>query len=223
MRTRRQDGGYALRLARCGRSRSAAKPSSGRGRRAESVCGASAGHRRGSDRQSDSRCPHRRPPGGRACARPQGGMSSSRRCGRRRPGKSSRGLLFDGRHGIMNNEYGCALRAVSPAAGKFREKEKNHCRIPSILFWRASALPRLPLSAGVCCPPRWRPRTCALTAAGVLLGILALQAGLLLAGQDGTLVLTLLPLTAYLPAVAGGMCCRARALRRPSRSGAPGR
>lgn len=51
--------------------------------------------------------------------------------------------------------------------------------------------------------PRWRPRTCALTAAGVLLGILALQAGLLLAGQDGTLVLTLLPLTAYLPAVAG--------------------
>lgn len=71
--------------------------------------------------------------------------------------------------------------------------------------------------------PRWRPRTCALTAAGVLLGNLALQAGLLLAGQDGTLVLTLLPLTAYLPAVAGGMCCRARALRRPSRSGAPGR
>ena len=52
-------------------------------------------------------------------------------------------------------------------------------------------MPRLPLSAGVCCPPRWRPRTCALTAAGVLLGILALQAGLLLAGQYGTLVLTL--------------------------------
>lgn len=38
---------------------------------------------------------------------------------------------------------------------------------------------------------------------GFLAGIVLLQAGLLLSGQDKTLVLTLLPLTAYLPAVVG--------------------
>ena len=42
-----------------------------------------------------------------------------------------------------------------------------------------------------------------LAAAGFLLGIGALQAGLLLSGQDKMLLLTLLPLTAYLPAVIG--------------------
>lgn len=39
--------------------------------------------------------------------------------------------------------------------------------------------------------------------AGFLLGIGALQAGLVLSGQDQMLILTLLPLTAYLPAVIG--------------------
>lgn len=40
-----------------------------------------------------------------------------------------------------------------------------------------------------------------LAAGGTLVGIVLLQAALLLAGQDNTLVLTMLPLTAYLPAV----------------------
>ena len=48
---------------------------------------------------------------------------------------------------------------------------------------------------------RFRSRVTGLAAAGALLAILALQAGLLLAGLDATLVLTLLPGTAYLPAI----------------------
>ena len=48
---------------------------------------------------------------------------------------------------------------------------------------------------------RFRSRVTGLAAAGALLAILALQAGLLLAGLDATLVLTLLPVTAYLPAI----------------------
>ena len=40
-------------------------------------------------------------------------------------------------------------------------------------------------------------------AAGILAGILALQAGLLAAGLEETLVLTLLPVTAYVPAIVG--------------------
>lgn len=39
-----------------------------------------------------------------------------------------------------------------------------------------------------------------LAAGGTLAGIVLLQAGLLLSGQEATLVLTMLPLTAYLPA-----------------------
>ena len=48
---------------------------------------------------------------------------------------------------------------------------------------------------------RFRTHTTWLAAAGVLLGILALQAGLLMAGLDETMVLTLLPVTAYLPTI----------------------
>ena len=48
---------------------------------------------------------------------------------------------------------------------------------------------------------RFGRKTTGLAAAGALLVILALQAGLLLAGLDATLVLTLLPVTAYLPAI----------------------
>lgn len=51
--------------------------------------------------------------------------------------------------------------------------------------------------------PRFKRRSTLLIAAGFLLGILALQAGLLMMGQDGTLVLTLLPVTAYIPAIIG--------------------
>lgn len=42
-----------------------------------------------------------------------------------------------------------------------------------------------------------------LVSAGFLFGIISLQASLFLTGQDHTLILTLLPLTAYLPAVVG--------------------
>ena len=48
---------------------------------------------------------------------------------------------------------------------------------------------------------RFQNKTTGLIAAGVLAGILALQAGLLTAGLDETLVLTLLPVTAYIPAI----------------------
>lgn len=48
---------------------------------------------------------------------------------------------------------------------------------------------------------RFQNKTTGLIAAGVLAGILALQAGLLAAGLDETLVLTLLPVTAYVPAI----------------------
>lgn len=48
---------------------------------------------------------------------------------------------------------------------------------------------------------RYSRKTSSLIAGGFLLGILLLQAALLLSGQDVTLVLTLLPLTAYLPAI----------------------
>lgn len=48
---------------------------------------------------------------------------------------------------------------------------------------------------------RFRGRVTGLAAAGALLAILALQAGLLAAGLDETMVLTLLPVTAYLPAI----------------------
>jgi len=48
---------------------------------------------------------------------------------------------------------------------------------------------------------RYSPKASVLVAGGFLLGILALQGGLLLTGQDAMLVLTLLPLTAYLPAI----------------------
>ena len=48
---------------------------------------------------------------------------------------------------------------------------------------------------------RFRGKTTGWIAAGFLAGILALQAGLFLAGLDETLILTLLPVTAYLPAV----------------------
>lgn len=48
---------------------------------------------------------------------------------------------------------------------------------------------------------RFQNKTTRLIAAGVLTGILALQTGLLAAGLDETLVLTLLPATAYIPAI----------------------
>ena len=48
---------------------------------------------------------------------------------------------------------------------------------------------------------RFQHKTTGLLAAGALLAILALQVGLLLAGLDETMVLTLLPVTAYLPAI----------------------
>ena len=48
---------------------------------------------------------------------------------------------------------------------------------------------------------RFRGKTTGWIAAGFLVGILALQAGLFLAGLDETLMLTLLPVTAYLPAI----------------------
>ena len=48
---------------------------------------------------------------------------------------------------------------------------------------------------------RFQNKTTGLIAAGVLTGILALQTGLLAAGLDETLVLTLLPVTAYIPAI----------------------
>ena len=48
---------------------------------------------------------------------------------------------------------------------------------------------------------RFQNKTTRLIAAGVLTGILALQTGLLAAGLDETLVLTLLPVTAYIPAI----------------------
>ena len=48
---------------------------------------------------------------------------------------------------------------------------------------------------------RFNSKIAGLAAAGALLAILVLQAGLLLAGLDETLVLTLLPVTAYLPAI----------------------
>lgn len=50
---------------------------------------------------------------------------------------------------------------------------------------------------------RFPNKTTGLIAAGFLAGILALQAGLLAAGLDETLVLTLLPVTAYVPAILG--------------------
>ena len=51
--------------------------------------------------------------------------------------------------------------------------------------------------------PRFKRWNAILIAAGFLLGILAIQAGLLIAGHDETLVLTLLPVTAYIPAIIG--------------------
>lgn len=48
---------------------------------------------------------------------------------------------------------------------------------------------------------RFGRKTTGLAAAGALLAILALQAGLLAAGLDETMVLTLLPVTAYFPAI----------------------
>ena len=48
---------------------------------------------------------------------------------------------------------------------------------------------------------RFRGKTTGWIAAGFLVGILALQVGLFLAGLDETLMLTLLPVTAYLPAI----------------------
>ena len=48
---------------------------------------------------------------------------------------------------------------------------------------------------------RFNSKITGLAAAGALLAILVLQAGLLLAGLGETLVLTLLPVTAYLPAI----------------------
>ena len=50
---------------------------------------------------------------------------------------------------------------------------------------------------------RFKPRNTVLIAVGFLLGILAIQAGLLITGHDETLVLTLLPVTAYVPAIIG--------------------
>lgn len=50
---------------------------------------------------------------------------------------------------------------------------------------------------------RFQNKTTGWIAAGFLVGILALQAGLLAAGPDETLVLTLLPVTAYIPAIIG--------------------
>lgn len=49
--------------------------------------------------------------------------------------------------------------------------------------------------------PRFNKKAALLLSCGVLAGIILLQAGLLLSGQDATLVLTMLPLTAYLPAI----------------------
>ena len=49
--------------------------------------------------------------------------------------------------------------------------------------------------------PRFRGKTTVRIAAVALLGILALQTELLMAGLDETLVLTLLPVTVYLPAI----------------------
>ena len=51
--------------------------------------------------------------------------------------------------------------------------------------------------------PRFKRRNTILIAVGFLLGILAIQAGLLIAGHDETLILTLLPVTAYIPAIIG--------------------
>lgn len=51
--------------------------------------------------------------------------------------------------------------------------------------------------------PRFKRRNTILIAVGFLVGILGIQAGLLIAGHDETLVLTLLPFTAYIPAIVG--------------------
>ena len=48
---------------------------------------------------------------------------------------------------------------------------------------------------------RFQYKATGLIAAGFLAGILALQIGLLAAGLDETLILTLLPVTAYVPAI----------------------
>ncbi len=57
------------------------------------------------------------------------------------------------------------------------------------------------LICGALMARRFSRTASALAAGGTVLGVLALQAALLAAGMDMTLVLTLLPLTAYLPAV----------------------
>lgn len=51
--------------------------------------------------------------------------------------------------------------------------------------------------------PRFKRRNTILIAVGFLLGILAIQCGLLITGHDETFVLTLLPVTAYVPAIIG--------------------
>ena len=51
--------------------------------------------------------------------------------------------------------------------------------------------------------PRFKRRNTILIAVGFLLGILAIQVSLLIAGHDETLILTLLPVTAYIPAIIG--------------------
>ena len=68
---------------------------------------------------------------------------------------------------------------------------------------------------------RFQNKTTGLIAAGVLAGILALQAGLLAAGLDETLVLTLLPVTAYVPPSLRSTSCRAPIFCRPFPCGAP--
>ena len=59
------------------------------------------------------------------------------------------------------------------------------------------------LICGMLLERRFGRRGTLLVSAGFLVGIAAVQAALLLSGRDGMLVLTLLPLTAYLPAVVG--------------------
>lgn len=56
---------------------------------------------------------------------------------------------------------------------------------------------------GMLLEPRFDRKGTALAAGGFLAAIASAQAALLLSGQDETLVLTLLPLTAYLPAIVG--------------------
>ena len=68
---------------------------------------------------------------------------------------------------------------------------------------------------------RFQNKTTGLIAAGVLAGIVVLQAGLLAADLDETLVLTLLPSPHMFPPLLQSTSCRAPIFCRPCPYGAP--